>query len=335
MSKKFIYTLLPAGFILMALAAFVPLVTAQTATPAPTAQVSESVAHGSYLALVGGCIFCHTPALDKYKNPTLDDLKILAFSELGALDTTNRAFSGGRDFPLGPLGTIYSRNLTSDKETGLGKWTDDEIKTALRTGKTPSGHILFPLMPYPTFTHMAESDMDDLIAYLRSLAPISNKVEYQDALQGPAPLPLSDVPKTPPDPKDTEARGKYLISSILVCSDCHTPTDATTGAPNFDMYLAGGQPFDGPWGTVYGGNITPDKDTGIGSWTDAELRTFLTTGVYPNGRRAVVMPWQITQALTSDDLDAVIYFLRNDLKPISNEIPAPALNEGFTEIVHQ
>jgi mono/diheme cytochrome c family protein len=185
-------------------------------------------------------------------------------------------------------------------------------------------------MPFLYYSQMADSDLDSIIAYLRSLPPVNNKVQpntIASPLPGPLPLPKDTI--VAPDPKDTEARGKYLMTAVLPCGDCHTPVDPNTGAAIMDEYLGGGQPYDGPWGTVYGGNITPDKATGIGSWTDDQIKKVLREGVLPDGRRVVLMPWQMTSVLTDDDLAAVIYFLRNDLKPVKNEVPKPSLNSGF------
>jgi mono/diheme cytochrome c family protein len=326
------YRAVLSALVVAALVVMTPIAMAlQTETPQPQ-QLPDPVGQGAYLTYIAGCIFCHTPYQEKFNDPTklgLDDIKIVALAEGGALDT-KRLFAGGRDFDLGPLGHLYTRNLTPDKETGIGNWTNDEIKTILRTGKAHDGHLLFPVMPFLYYSQMADSDLDSIIAYLRSLPPVNNKVQpntIASPLPGPLPLPKDTI--VAPDPKDTEARGKYLMTAVLPCGDCHTPVDPNTGAAIMDEYLGGGQPYDGPWGTVYGGNITPDKATGIGSWTDDQIKKVLREGVLPDGRRVVLMPWQMTSVLTDDDLAAVIYFLRNDLKPVKNEVPKPSLNSGF------
>ena len=74
---------------------------------------------------------------------------------------------------------------------------------------------------------------------------------------------------------DLVKRGEYLVNHVSGCTDCHTPVDPATGGPLMDKYLAGKQPYEGPWGVVYGGNITPDVETGIGSWTDEEVKRAL------------------------------------------------------------
>jgi hypothetical protein len=95
------------------------------------------------------------------------------------------------------------------------------------------------------------------------------------------------------------------------------------------MFLAGGQPFEGPWGIVYGGNITPHEETGIGSYTEADLALVLSAGIMPDGRRTILMPWYSYTNLTPEDLRAVVTFLLEGLEPIDNEIPEPAVEEPF------
>jgi mono/diheme cytochrome c family protein len=304
------------------------ILVAQEETPPP---LEDPVGQGAYLTYIAGCIVCHTPFQEQFNDEAsigIEELQILTFSEVGALDTT-RLFAGGRVFPLGPIGSVTSKNLTPDT-TGIGDWTDEEIEAAIRTGLSHDGHILFPLMPYPIFNQMADSDIEAIITYLRELEPIENEIDHSEHIPSfPEPLPMPAEEIVAPDPSDIEARGQYLVTAVMPCSDCHTPVDPNTGAPDLEKYLAGGQPLEGPWGIVYGGNITPDEETGLGSWTDDEIKQVLTRGIRPDGRRVAVMPWQITAVLTPEDLDAVVYFLRNQLPPVHNEVPAAALEEGF------
>jgi mono/diheme cytochrome c family protein len=260
------------------------------------------VAHGKYLATIAGCIDCHSP---------LDEKGVPDF---------NRAYAGGQPFDLGPLGTVFSKNLTSDKETGLGNWTDEEIKVAMRTGVSRDGLHLFPIMPYAYFNQMADADVDAIVAYLRTIPPVVNevpRVQIVPVEQLPK-FTMPDKPIVAPDPKDTAARGQYLMHTTTECSDCHTPLDPNTGAPIVERYLSGGQPYIGPWGTVYGGNITPDPETGIGKWTDDEVKRVIREGVLKDGRRAVLMPWRIYRERRTISRGPVL--LRHDVKPIVNEV---------------
>jgi mono/diheme cytochrome c family protein len=114
---------------------------------------------GKYLASFSGCDHCHTPG---YFLGKPDMSRNLAGSEVG--------------FKVGDLGIFVGPNLTSDKETGLGAWTDAQIATVLTTGVRPDGRILAPIMPWRSFAHMTKADVAALVAYLRTVPPIANKV---------------------------------------------------------------------------------------------------------------------------------------------------------------
>jgi len=310
------------------------LIVATTAGASNQAQADE-IAHGKYIVNIAGCADCHTPLKAEYADPTKwtpDQIKTLAFN---ADDMANREnlLSGGRAFDLGPLGILFTRNLTPDKETGLGDWTDDEIKTAVKTGVEKDGTILFPVMPYHVYNGMADADLDAVVAYLRTLNAISNPLPPHPMSTEGMPTPPYTTGIVAPDPSDKAARGDYLVNHVLSCTDCHTPVDPSTGAPIMEKYLAGGQPYEGPWGIVYGGNITPDQETGLGDWTEEDIKLALTTGVNKQGRRLILMPWFVYSNLTAEDADAVAYYLKNVLPAVKNEIPAPSINQGFEEIV--
>ena len=301
----------------------------------PPRQTDDQVERGKYLVKAAGCAACHTPFKAEYNTPNLttEQIQTLAFREQAAQDQ-NFYMAGGRVFPLGPAGIVTSANLTPDPETGLGKWSDDEIKTAFRTGLTPKGHVLFPLMPYNTYHNMADADVDAIVAYLRTLPPIKNEITPTDhsLIMQLQPLPPVEG-VTAPDRSNPTAYGKYLVTSVLSCTDCHTPLDPATGLPILERYLGGGQPFEGPWGIVYGGNITPDKQTGVGNWSEEDIKRVLMSGVRRDGRRLAVMPWQVYTNLAPDDMSAVVSFLRNDLPVVNNEVPAVSLAPGIEERV--
>ena len=146
------------------------------------AQTSRAeIARGKYLMQFGGCIDCHTPG---YFFGKPDMTKALAGSEVG--------------FEIPGLGVFYGPNLTPDKETGLGNWTKEQIVTALQKGVRPDGRQLAPIMPWKAFANLTKSDANALAAYLKSLAPISNKVPGPF---GPSEKPTSFVMKVVPPPK--------------------------------------------------------------------------------------------------------------------------------------
>jgi mono/diheme cytochrome c family protein len=314
MNKLAFRLVLPVFILLIALV----LVTTPAAAKPAQQDGEGDPERGDYLVSIIGCLDCHTPLNPETGQPVPD--------MIGA---------GGQEFPLPNLPVVVSKNITSDEATGLGGWTDEEIKVAITTGVSRDGLHLFPIMPYAIFNRMSEQDLNDIVAYLRTLPPINNVVERQQILPVEAlpAIPRVDPPATAPDPSDTAARGEYLMTALLTCGDCHTPLDPNTLSPVADMKLAGGQPFEGPWGIVYGGNITPHEETGIGTWTDEEIERVMRLGIRPDGRQVILMPWQVYRNLSDDDMKAVINYLRNDLPAVDNEVPASVIEPAFVNIV--
>lgn len=326
--KRPILFLLATGIAFLSVFAF-----ATSARAGATAQAAD-LEHGKYIATIAGCTDCHTPLKPEYQDPTkltLDQLKTIAFNGMAAADET-KLLAGGRAFDLGPAGILLTRNLTPDQETGIAKWGDDQIKLAIKTGADVEGGTLFPVMPYHVYNTMADADLDAVVAYLRSVKAVKNEVPKRTVSTAGLPTLPYNTGIIAPDSSDKAARGAYLVNSVMGCTDCHTPVDPATGAPQMDKYLAGRQPYEGPWGIVYGGNITPNPETGIGDWTEEEIKRAILTGVKRDGRRLILMPWYAYSSLTSDDADAVAYYLKNVLPAVRNSIPAPSLNEGFDEI---
>lgn len=297
---------------------------------------AEMLERGEYLSNIGACVSCHTPQLEEYlvEEISLEQLQTIGFAYEDTQDLEGQLMAGGREFPLGPFGVLVSPNLTSD-DTGLGDWSDEEVEAALRIGINPDGRRLHPLMPYGNIFSWAESDMQALIMYLRTLPAIENEIEQTGPSgDGIAPELIVDedlLTLLPPDGSDPLVLGEYLVRNVMSCGDCHTPLDADTGAPLVDMFLAGGQAYQGPWGIVYGGNITPDE-TGLDGWEYEDYERVFREGVRIDGRRLVFMPWQDYAGLSDDDLDAVITYLQA-LEPIDNEVPAPAIEDIFLDYV--
>ncbi|MBL8098433.1 MAG: hypothetical protein JNK81_04585 [Anaerolineales bacterium] len=308
---------------------------AQPAQASHPLQSDDPISRGEYLATISGCTSCHTPDTAEYQNPqtmTIEQVQTIAFDGQLAMDTS-KLLAGGRAFPLGPAGVVYTRNITMDEETGIGLWTDEQIKLAIKSGVRPDGTVLFPVMPYHVYNGMADKDLEDIIAYMKSLPPVRNEVpERTVSTEGMPVLPYQDG-ITAPDPADPSSRGAYLVNHIMGCMDCHTPIDPATGAPIMEKHLAGRQPYEGPWGIVYGGNITPHDETGIGTWTDEEVKRALLAGIGKDGRRLILMPWYAYSALTPEDTEAVVYYLKNDLPAVDNQIPAASLNPDFMVVL--
>ena len=286
------------------------LIPAATVSAQPQQQFEDPIRQGEYIATIASCISCHTPR-----------------GQEGML------LAGGNSFNLGPLGEVYAGNLTPDEETGIGSWTDEEIKVAIQTGLSPDGLRHFPIMPNNIYANMAASDLDALVAYLRSIPPVSNQLP-REQISSVASLPSIAISGAtePPNSTDHVTRGQYLFTSVIGCAECHTPIDSETGDTIPDAYLAGGQPYEGSWGIVYASNLTPHPQTGLGEWSDSDIERVLRSGIRPDGRRLVLMPWRDVAVLTEDDMTAVIAYLRT-IPTVENEVPAPSLNEGFEEFV--
>jgi mono/diheme cytochrome c family protein len=228
-------------------------------------------------------------------------------------------FAGGFKL-LDPAFTAYSANITPDKDTGIGNWTDEQIMRAIRQGIDDEGHIIFPPMPVPTYNNMSDDDVKAVVAYLHTLKPIHNVVP--DSTWN-VPQQAMPPPKGTPAPPKTDkvAYGGYIVTALAHCFECHTPLGAN-GQPDMANKLgAGGLEIElAPGMVVRTANITSDPDTGIGKWSDADIKRALTEGMTPTGGHlAAPMPFPWFKSMTSDDLDAVVAYLRT-LPPIKNKV---------------
>jgi mono/diheme cytochrome c family protein len=195
--------------------------------------------------------------------------------------------AGGRRYD-GPFGTVYSSNITPDRQTGIGAWTDEQIIAAMRLGRRPNGERLLPVHPFPIFNGMAEEDLRALVSFLRT-TPAVNKttppkkisVPLFESVFLPAWLAAFAPRETPPPkaPTSGAARGEYLVKAVGHCGECHTPRTMTMASDN-SRFLAG--TAKGPEDQAVP-NITPDRDTGIGAWSVDEIADYLGTGNKPDG----------------------------------------------------
>ena len=260
-------------------------------TGAANAQ-SPQVERGGYLVnTVMTCQNCHTPM-----GPNGPDF--------------SKALSGGLAFDEPPF-KVTASNITQDKETGIGNWTDAEIKTLLRTGKRPNGVQIAEVMPTAFYGIITESDMNAIVAYLRTVKPIKNQVPdpvYKIALPHHA-FPGSEKPYTEAMLGDKVKKGFYL-ATIAHCMECHTPFGAR-GKDFVGDLGKGGMEFPGPWGKSVSRNITPSHAKGLGAWADAEIKTAITTGVSKDGSKLKPpMGYPYYARMTGDDLDAIVAYLR-------------------------
>ena len=269
------------------------LVTAVLLGAATVAQAqSEPVKRGDYLVnTIMTCQNCHTPIGPK--GPMFD-----------------KALSGGLTFDEKPF-KVTAPNITPDPETGIGKWSDADIKKLLRTGVRPNGVLTAPAMPTAFYDIITEPDMNAIVAYLRTVKPIKNTVPapvYRVTIPH-HPFPGAETPMKRSDFKDPVRRGFYL-ATIGHCMECHTPI--IKGRQDFAHSLGkGGREFPGPWGKSVSRNITSDKVAGIGAWTDAEIKRAITKGIAKDGTHLKPpMGFGYYDHMTDADLNDIIAFLR-------------------------
>lgn len=262
--------------------------------PFPPAHALGDARRGAYLAKAGGCAGCHT-----------EDAKGAA------------PFAGGRALKT-PFGTFYGPNITPHPDAGIGRWSEEDFRRALRLGVAPDGAHFFPAFPYPSFTRITDEDTGDLWAFLRSLAPSAKRSlahelrfpfgwrflasAWQWLFFKPGPF----VPR--PALTARQNRGAYLVDALGHCGECHTPRNLL-GATDRSRYLGGAKLAGSSGGAP---NLTPTR---LKKWDDAELKDFLANGLTPDGDVVGETMGEVirntTSRLTPQDLDAVIAYLRS------------------------
>ena len=262
-----------------------------SAVSAQSAQ-TDLVKRGDYLANgILTCANCHSP-------------KGMPAAVAG------KDYSGGLSWDEPPF-KVTAPNITPDKDTGIGDWTDAQIKAVMRTGIRPNGVHVAMIMPTGFYHIMTDRDLDAVVAYLRTLKPVSNKVEdpVYKMPQLEHVIPGGEQPFTEGMMSDKIKKGFYLVT-IAHCMECHTPMEK--GVRQWGSRLgAGGFEFSGPWGVSVSLNITSSKAKGIGAWTDDEIKRAIVAGVSKDGSKLKPpMGYQYYATLTPDDLDAIVAYLR-------------------------
>ena len=229
----------------------------------------------------------------------------------GVLDTSKRHAGGPQVWETAEY-RVHPSNVTPDNETGIGRWTAGQIKTAIRDGRRPSGQQLSPQMPYAYYKIFASADLDAVVAYLQSLPSVPRQVEppvYKVKKMTVDVPPGAEKPLSEAAMKDAAKRGFYLVT-VGHCMECHTP--AVNGHRDFKNALGtGGERFEGPWGASVSRNITPHKTNGIGAWTDDEVKGAITEGVRKDGTKLrPPMGYDWYARMTDADLSAIITYLR-------------------------
>ncbi len=237
--------------------------------------------------------------------------------------------AGGRRYD-GPFGTVYSTNITPERQTGIGGWTDEQIITAIRLGRRPNGERLLPVHPFTVFNGMAEEDLRALVAYLRTLPPVNRSnqakritVPLFESVFLPAWLAAFAVREMPPPRAPTSglARGEYLVRAVGHCGECHTPRTMTYATDN-SRFLAGNP--KGPENSEVP-NITPEKATGL-TWSEEEIADYLGTGNKPDGDVAGGLMGEVIQGttagyreMTKEDRLAIARYLKS-IPAVRNKI---------------
>lgn len=256
-----------------------------------TAMAQTPLERGGYLVnTVMTCHNCHTPMGPAGPN-------------------FERGLSGGITFDEPPF-KVTASNITPDKETGIGAWSEADIKKALLDGVRPNGVPLAPIMPTGFYGILTPADLNAVTAYVKSVKPVANQVPgpvYKMAVQRQI-FPGAEKPAADADLKDKVKLGHYLVT-IAHCMECHSPR--VKGDLDLEAIGKGGQEFKGPWGVSVSRNITSSKAKGIGAWSDAEIKRAITQGVARDGAKLKPpMGYPYYARMTDGDLDAMVAYLR-------------------------
>lgn len=298
--RTFFYTLI---LLLVALTGFYFFISTPPEIDVTPVEVTEEVLQrGEYLLHAGGCISCHSKE-----------------------DDENKTLSGGRALET-PFGTFMTPNITPDRETGIGAWSDADFITAFRYGISPGGAHYFPAFPYTAYTGIRQEDLLALKAYLFSLPAVKQANQAHDLVWYVSFRPLLAFWKflyfkpgefEPDNSQSAEwNKGAYLVRHLGHCGECHTPR-TPSGSLNDKLYLAGNP--DGPEGDAVP-NITPHDEDGIGKWSLGDIESFLEIGLLPDGDFAgasmVAVIDDNTAHLSAEDRKAIAVYLKS-LPPLS------------------
>jgi mono/diheme cytochrome c family protein len=253
---------------------------------------SDLIARGEYLTRAADCTGCHT-------------------APGGA------PFAGGRAFAL-PFGVLYAPNITPDPATGIAGYSDDDWVRMLHDGVGRGGRHLYPAMPYPSYTQMSREDALAIKAYLLSLAPVQarmpeNRIRFPfNQRWGMVFWNLLNNPDRRFQPDSSKSadynRGAYLVNALGHCGECHTPRNIMMGLKDSKQFA--GEEQVG-W-LAY--NLTSDRASGLGGWSDAVLEQYLSTG-HADGHGPASGPMAETveyslRYLKPEDIHAIVTYLR-------------------------
>jgi mono/diheme cytochrome c family protein len=291
---------------------------ARAQPPSETQPSAETIAHGKALTEAGGCAGCHTPDLAK-------------------------PFAGGKRI-ITPFGAIYSFNLTPDRDTGIGAWSDQDFRRALREGVAPDGSRYYPVFPYPYFTRLTRDDIQAIRAYLETLTPVHNSIpspelrwplNYRVLLRGWDWLFFRPGILQPDQQKSTEwNRGRYLVEGPGHCGACHTPKNAF-GADRRTHALGGGLVQD-----QFAPRLDAAERSGLKSWSVDDIVEYLQSGRNGRSHAGGLMADVVrdsTSLMSDADIRAIAAYLK-DLPPGEREpnaLPPPQAQMSDGEKVYK
>lgn len=264
---------------------------------APAIAADAGAQRGEYLFRAAGCAGCHTDEENK-----------------GA------PLAGGRALHT-PFGTFYTFNITPDPDTGIGRWSEADFMRALREGISPQGEHYYPAFPYTSYTRLTDADLRAIWTYLRSVKPVQQANRPHELpwyLRSRATLRVWKMMFFNPGPYRPQAdqspawnRGAYLVNAVTHCGECHTPRNLLGGLKKSQQMAGNPHGVD----DAKTPNITPDRETGIGKWTENDLIYYLETGATPDGDYAGDTMANVidnsTSHLTPDDRRAIATYIKS------------------------
>jgi mono/diheme cytochrome c family protein len=260
----------------------------------PLDATTQVIKTGEYLARAGDCVACHTAA-------------------------GGREFAGGRAMPT-PFGNLYVPNITPDEETGIGQWTADEFYRMMHTGVSRDGTLMYPAMPFASYTKVTRADSDAIYAYLMSVVPVKQRnrphelrfpFNKRELLVGWRALYFKEGEYVP-DPKQSAQwnRGAYLVEGLGHCSMCHTAINPLGGSKEAQAFEGGMIPNQN-W---YAPSLTSNREAGLGDWSIKDIADLLQVGV--SNRGTVYGPmaevvYNSLQYLSDEDVEAMAVYLKS------------------------
>jgi mono/diheme cytochrome c family protein len=264
----------------------------------------DVVTRGEYLARAGDCIACHTAP-------------------------EGQIFAGERAMPT-PFGTLYTSNITPDPETGIGKWSANDFYKTLHSGRFPDDGLIYPAMPFASYTKVTRADSDAIFAYLKTIPPVSQKNRAHDLrfpynnrqlILGWRTLFFTEGEyKNDPTKSAEWNRGAYLVEGLGHCGMCHSPINVLGGSSQSEAFKGGLIPMQN-W---YAPSLTSNREAGLGDWSIKDITDLLQAGISMRGVVYGPMAEVVhnsLQYLNDEDLRAMAVYLKGIAEPAPRAQP--------------